>query len=439
MTYQETLTWLYSQLPMYQRQGAVAFKKDLGNIRALSKALDNPQDTYHTIHIAGTNGKGSVAHALAAVLTASGYKTGLYTSPHYVDFRERIRIDGEMITKEQVIDFVANHARLFEKIKPSFFEMSVAMAFHYFKEQAVDIAVIETGLGGRLDSTNILKPFFTIITNVSFDHMDMLGDSLSKIAQEKAGIIKQGVPLVVGDDQAELLEVVRSTCEEKNSPWRYAGHVLESQRLHQTTSHTIYDVYRNGSKYYDQLEVNWLGQFQVANLNTVLASLLEIEKMPQGEKINEQTIRKGLLNLRKISGMMGRWQVLNLRPLIIADGAHNEAGVREAVEQLENYNAPRIHIVWGVVKDKDLETIGGFLPRNATYYWTQAKIPRAMPVEELEQRMMKLGRKGHAYQDVYEAYSAANALANLDDVIWIGGSIFTVGELLQKLKEDQNA
>jgi len=421
MNYAETLTFLYQNLPMFQRVGASAFKKDLTNTIALCEVLGNPQHRFKSIHIAGTNGKGSSSHMLAAVLQSAGYKTGLYTSPHLKEFTERIRINGEEVSEDFVVDFVARIRPSLDKIHPSFFEITVAMAFDYFAMHHVDVAVIEVGLGGRLDSTNVITPLLSLITNISWDHMDLLGDTLEKIAFEKAGIIKPNIPVVISERQVEVESVFINKAKAGNSPITFASdhfHVIRES----TGTYSI----QNGTNHY-VLELDLKGGYQSKNLAGVLASIEELRKLGFG--ISDQNIEKGLKEVMRLTGLRGRWQKIGDKPLIICDTGHNEGGIREIVEQINETPYHHLHIVMGMVKDKDISKILRLLPVNATYYFCAASIPRAMPAEELKEKAEAFGLKGNSYANVNDAIRAAKSNSATDDFIFVGGSTFVVAEV----------
>lgn len=405
MTYQKTLDWLFSKLPMYQRVGAVAFKKDLTNTLALVKYLDNPQQKFKSIHVAGTNGKGSTSHMIASVLQESGYKVGLYTSPHLKDFRERIKINGKEVSKRFVIDFVKNHKTFLEQQGLSFFEMTVGMAFHYFAMQNVDVAVVEVGLGGRLDSTNIITPIVSIITNISYDHMQMLGNTLPQIAAEKAGIIKPNVPVVIGEKQDEVIDVFIQKAKKSNSQITIASETEKSE-----------------------LPSDLKGIYQIKNKHTVEAALKIISQ--NGFPLSDKFIKKGLLNVVKNTGLKGRWQTLKTEPKVVCDTAHNEAGIKYAMQQVSEQNFKNLHVVIGVVNDKDISHILPLFPKNAIYYFCRPNIPRGLDVKILKQKALEFGLIGNAYQSVNEAYKMAIKNADIDDFIYIGGSNFVVAEVV---------
>ena len=405
MNYPDTLQWMYAQLPMYQRQGKQAFKKDLNNILLLDKHLGFPSQKIKTIHIAGTNGKGSVSHMLASVWQEAGYKTGLYTSPHLKDFRERIRINGQMIRKNCVINFIKRNQKFLQENHLSFFEMTVGMAFEYFAKKKVDIAVIETGLGGRLDSTNIITPELSVITNIGLDHTQMLGDTLEKIAFEKAGIIKENTPVVIGRNQPEIRPVFEKIAREKKSPLFYATAV-------------------NTEDYPSVLK----GNYQKENIATVLKAI-EILRT-RGYRLTEENIRNGLLKVIENTGLRGRWDVLQTSPLVIADTAHNQDGLQFVVQQLQDLDYQQLHMILSVVNDKDLDKILPLFPKEAKYYFSKANIPRGLDAEVLRQKAKLYGLRGKTYTSVQKAYQSALQSAAADDVVFVGGSTFTVAEVL---------
>ena len=443
MTYQQTIDYLYTQLPMYSRIGAAAYKEDLHNTIALCNAIDNPQTKFKTIHIAGTNGKGSTSHMLAAILQQAGYKTGLYTSPHLKDFRERIKINGEMISPEFVVDFVERTKTISEQIQPSFFELTVAMAFDYFEKEKVDIAVIETGLGGRLDSTNIITPILSIITNIGYDHMDILGDTLEKIAAEKAGIIKPGVPVVIGEYLPETKNVFIEKAKQCNAPIYFAQDeytVSNIQYSIQLLSCMVKSVEHNIT---EAVELDLNGLYQTKNLCAVLCA--EGILMQQGFNIKNADEKHALKNVKKITGLYGRWDVISSNPTIILDVAHNEDGIKQLLHQLSivsgelsdvsgessvvNRKLSNIHFVMGMVKDKDISKILSILPKNAHYYFTNAHIERALPHADLLKKAKTYDLHGASFDDVNEAIKAAKQNAIANDIIIVCGSVFLVAEV----------
>ncbi len=427
MTYQQTLDYLYQQLPMFQRIGPAAFKKDLTNIRALCEALGNPQDRLRCVHIAGTNGKGSTAHMMAAVLQAAGYRTGLYTSPHYRDYRERIKLDGELVPEQYVVNFVAQHRSLMEEIQPSFFEISVAMAFDYFAQQQVDWAVIEVGMGGRLDSTNIIRPELCIITNISYDHQQFLGETLPEIAGEKAGIIKPGVPVVISEIQEETRPVFLAKAEEQGAPFIFAEAHYRAADTGSDLEHTTYDIYKDGSLQLPALKVNVHGAYQAKNIQAVLQA---VECLPKDTPISETALRAGLSELRQRTRFLGRWQLLSHRPLTLCDSAHNEAGLRAVAAELNKLEYDQLHIVLGMVNDKPPHKLLPYLPETAHYYFARPDIPRGLDADALAEAAAALGRNGVPYVSVAEALKAAQAKAGPGDLIYVGGSIFVVAEVV---------
>ncbi|WP_239022954.1 bifunctional folylpolyglutamate synthase/dihydrofolate synthase [Pontibacter mangrovi] len=413
---------------MFQRIGNAAFKKSLDNIIALCEALGQPQHRFKCIHVAGTNGKGSSSHMLAAVLQEAGYKTGLYTSPHLKSFTERVRVNGQELPQGYLINFVEQHKQLFERIKPSFFEMTVALAFAYFAEEQVEVAVIEVGLGGRLDSTNIITPEVSLITNISFDHQNMLGDTIAAIAAEKAGIIKPKVPAVISSRQPEAEEVFIAKAADVGAPLYFAPDHYTLELSESTLQRQVFQVYRDGNLYLKDLEIDLAGGYQKYNLPGVLQTLEVLQEL-KGYTITQEAIRRGLAHVKSITGLKGRWQVLQQKPLTICDTGHNEDGIRQILQGLEQLQPTRVHMVFGAVNDKDVTKILQMLPAKYTYYFCQANIPRALPVQELVQKAETVGLKGNAYTTVAEAIAAAKANAAPDEVIFIGGSTFVVAEI----------
>ena len=427
MNYQQTIDYLFSRLPMFSRIGAAAYKTDLTNTAKLCAFLGNPQTKFKSIHVAGTNGKGSVSHMLAAVLQVAGYKTGLYTSPHLKDFRERIKVNGEMVNENFVTTFTQKIKSLIEEIEPSFFEITVAMAFDHFVKEQVDVAVIEVGLGGRLDSTNIITPELSIITNIGWDHMNMLGDSLEKIAFEKAGIIKPGVPIVVGEMQSRTQPVFEQRAKEKGSPlfiaaqkrqvtdWNWEKHELavEVSNEHKT-DHRVYHL-------------DLPGIYQTKNLLTVLEACSQLQQ--QGWKIDNEITQQGLRQVKKLTGLHGRWEIIHQSPMVVLDVAHNEDGIQELIQQAELMEHRQLHIIIGMVKDKEVEKILSLLPKNARYYFTKAQIPRAMSEDELTVKATIAELRGSTYSEVNNALQDALVHAHRDDLIIVCGSVFLVGEI----------
>jgi dihydrofolate synthase / folylpolyglutamate synthase len=431
MTYKATLDYMYAQLPMFHRVGSVAFKKDLTNTLALCEALGNPHQKFPTIHIAGTNGKGSTAHAMAAILQAQGYKTGLYISPHYKDFRERIKVNGTYVSKDFVRKFVEKNRPNFDIIQPSFFEMTVAMAFDYFNTEGVDIAVIEVGLGGRFDSTNVITPLVSVITNISFDHMDMLGDTLPLIAFEKAGIIKKGVPVVIGEEHSETRSVFEMKAKDMDASIVFASQNIDIQQVTSDFEYSYFNIKHNfdSLKNIKKIRANISGDFQEKNLATVLQTV-EVLNQTSKFKVSEQAVVEGLGNLKALTRFNGRWQVLQNKPTILVDSAHNEAGLKLATDQLKALKNNHLHIVLGFVKDKDFSKVFPFFPQNATYYFAKANIPRGLDAAVLKEQAAVYSLKGKAYSTVKWALAAAKRKAGKDDLIYVGGSIFVVGEVI---------
>lgn len=426
--YPDTLQFLFSQLPMFQRIGAAAFKKDLTNTRKLLQALGNPHQQFLSIHVAGTNGKGSVTHMLASIFQTHGYQTGLYTSPHLLDFRERIRVNGEMISESQVVELTELMRESLGEIQPSFFEMTVAMAFRHFRDAGVNMAIIETGLGGRLDSTNVITPVLSVITNIGFDHMDMLGDTLEAIAFEKAGIIKADVPVVVGSVTPETEPVFRKIANERRAPLRLAQDAWRLELLESNDEGVSVDVYRLNKKVYEKLQLSLAGHYQLENLRTVLVALDQLERM--GYEFDEEKVRLALANIQTYTGLAGRWQLLANQPKVIADTGHNAHGLSQSMQQLAAQDATEIHWVFGLVKEKDWNSIVTLLPKNAVYHLTQANIPRAMPIEQLTELMQVAGFKYEVAGSVKEGVKQAMNACPEDGLVFIGGSTFTVAEAL---------
>ncbi len=419
--YQQTLDYLYQNLPMFQRVGAVAYKKDLTNTLALCEALGNPQTKFKSIHIAGTNGKGSSSHMLASILQTAGYKTGLYTSPHLKEFTERIKVNGAEVTQEFVVSFVQKIKPVIEKVNPSFFEITVAMAFQYFAQEKVDIAVIEVGLGGRLDSTNIITPVVSLITNISWDHMDLLGDTLPKIATEKAGIIKPGVPVIISQRQPEVAEVFIQKAKEITSALTFANDQFEIEQK----QNGLFQVSSAGASKLYQLDLK--GNYQRKNLAGVLATVEVLRR--SGFNISDAQLSDALSNTIRNTALKGRWQVLSEAPLVVCDTGHNEDGVREVVSQLRSQKFENLSMVLGMVKDKDISKILALLPKEAYYYFCQASIPRAMEANDMMEKAAAFGLKGIVIKNVNEAIAEARRRSKANDMIFIGGSTFVVAEI----------
>ncbi|MFC2086629.1 bifunctional folylpolyglutamate synthase/dihydrofolate synthase [Bacteroidota bacterium] len=426
MNYKQSIEYLFSILPYYQRQGKQAYKANLDNIIALSEKLYNPHLSFPSIHIAGTNGKGSVSYMLSSILQEAGYKTGLYTSPHLKDFRERIKINGRRVKKDYVISFVNSHSEIFEKIQPSFFEVTVAMAFDYFRKKNIDIAIVETGLGGRLDSTNIITPVLSIITNIGKDHTYFLGDTLPKIAYEKAGIIKKNIPVIIGESNPLTDPVFISKAIETNSDLTFADKkllLLKKQR--DNPNYQEFDIYENDKLMYRNLKTDLLGEYQEKNIITVLCAL---DKM--NFDIQKKHIYRGLKNVTANTGIQGRWQILKFNPLIICDSAHNRDGLKIVIEQVLKEKYENLHFVVGFVDDKDMDEILPLFPAEASYYFTKANIERAMAPEKIAELARNYSLYGQVFGTIKDAFKAAKDQAMKDDLIFIGGSSFVVAEVL---------
>jgi dihydrofolate synthase/folylpolyglutamate synthase len=414
---------------MYQRQGKAAYKSNLDNTHRLDLWFGHPHQNYPTIHVAGTNGKGSVSHMIASVLQASGIKTGLYTSPHLLDFRERIRINGQSIPEDEVTGFVTTNQEIIREVQPSFFEMTVAMAFDYFDREQVDVAVIETGLGGRLDSTNVITPVLSVITNISLDHTEFLGSELTSIAREKGGIIKQGVPLVIGRAETSILEVLRSMAREKESQVVYANQIYEARFR---TLNMDGSMQLRIGKYINTtiktITSDLTGEYQQENIITALTAVEQLQKL--NWKISESHIQEGFASVIASTGIMGRWQTIGSNPRSICDTAHNVEGIAAVIRQIKQIPWHRLHMVWGMVDDKDLDMILPLLPEEASYYFARSSVPRSMDSKMLAKRAREFGLKGFPFPNVEEAYRAAQKEAGVDDMIFTGGSTFVVADLL---------
>ena len=424
MDYKESLDFLYNSLPMFQRVGGAAYKAGLGTSIALAELFDNPHKAFRSIHVAGTNGKGSVSHLLASILQRAGYRVGLYTSPHLVDFRERIRVNGEMISQEAVTDFVGRYQSMGYDGSPSFFELTMVMAFDYFRLRQVDIAVIEVGLGGRLDSTNIITPMLSVITNISFDHMQFLGDTLPLIAAEKAGIIKPHVPVVIGEDGAEIHDVFTSKAAAEDAPIVFAEE--QRQVLSARREHDRWIIETSG---YGTIVDELSGDCQVKNANTVLVAAGELRKL--GICLPDAVVRDAFARVCELSGLMGRWMVVGTHPRTVCDTGHNTGGMQYIARQLRNEHYDTLRIVIGMVNDKDISGVLAMLPKEATYYFTRASVPRALPQDKLEALATQAGLKGRSFPTVKEAVTAAQKESRPEDLIFVGGSTFIVADLLQ--------
>ncbi|HOS15697.1 MAG TPA: folylpolyglutamate synthase/dihydrofolate synthase family protein [Bacteroidales bacterium] len=431
MTYSECLRFLYESLPMYQRIGPAAYKADLNNTIALLNHLHNPQQKLRCIHIAGTNGKGSVSHMIASVLQSVGYNVGLYTSPHLKTFKERIRINGKQISATFITQFVSQHIDFFKELQPSFFEITVAMAFEYFYRKKIDIAVIETGLGGRLDSTNVITPELSVITNIGYDHTQFLGNTLAKIAVEKAGIIKEHIPVIIGETHPETKKVFIETAEKLQAPILFADkqYSLKNLRYFNTKQKPAvsFDIYKNNALHIKHLISHLTGIYQEKNILTVAAAL---DVFFKDVDITAFAYKNGIKNCVDVTGFKGRWQILQKKPLCIADIAHNEDGIRMICKQLASIPHQKLHFVLGVVNDKDLDAILKLLPREATYYFCKAKIPRGLDVKVLRQKALQYQLNGRCYHSVKTAYRAAKTNAAKKDIVYVGGSAFTVAEIV---------
>ncbi len=455
MNWEQTLEYLYSALPVFHRIGPAALKPGLDNTLALCKILSNPEKKFRSIHVAGTNGKGSTSHILASILQEAGYKVGLYTSPHLKDFRERIKVNGKMISKEEVIDFTQNNKNIFEQLKPSFFEMTVALAFNHFAKQKVDVAVVEVGLGGRLDSTNVLEPDLSIITNISFDHTELLGNTVRKIAVEKAGIIKRSGMVVIGDrgQGSGVRGQGTGNRPAKQSKARFGANVFNRkakamgsriafaedafalknlrQIMLERKQFLEFDLGVKGAKnvFIKKLRCDLPGLYQAENIRTALLAI-ELLKSYRGYEISWKSIGQGLENVRKNTGMMGRWQILKQQPLVICDVAHNEAGIMEVGKMLKKISFKRLHIVFGTVSDKDPKKVLKVLPKKALYYFCKSDLPRSLDPEILQKKAVSQGLKGGSYSSVKSAYKAALSNADKNDLVLVIGSVFVVAEVL---------
>ena len=405
MTYTETISYLFRQLPMYQREGKAAYKADLSNTLSICKLLNNPEDGFKSIHIAGTNGKGSTSHFIASILQEAGYNVGLYTSPHLLDFRERIKINGKMIPEQEVVDFVENNKEIFTEVNPSFFEWTVGLAFSYFANQNVDIAVIETGLGGRLDSTNVISPLVSVITNIGLDHTQFLGESLDLVAIEKGGIIKKDTPVVIGETQSEIAFVFENLANNLNAPLKYADKEPEA------------------------IALNGLVKYQMKNAQTAIVSVKELRAF--GFEVSNNNVVRGIDFMSKNTGLRGRWEIVGNKPLIIVDTAHNKEGLSYTMSQLADIDYRQLRIVFGMVNDKSVEKVINLLPPGAKYYLCQPSIERALKVGELEDVFNENNFFSKKFENVEEAVTAAVADSQVDDVVYIGGSTFVVADALK--------
>jgi len=436
MDYAQTLHYLYTQLPMFTRIGSSAYKEDLTNTIELCARLNNPQHAFKSVHIGGTNGKGSTSHMLAAILQTAGYKTGLYTSPHLRDFRERVRINGEMISEQQVIDFVADHQSDFEDIQPSFFEMTVGLAFDIFAKEKVDITVIEVGLGGRLDSTNIITPLLSVITNIGWDHMNILGDTLQLIAGEKAGIIKHGIPVIIGEHQPDIANIfLRKAAQEEadiifaSDEWEVNSKVKNQKSKDDFQELIDLDVHKkNFLPSTFNLQLDLTGSYQLKNIKTVLSAVEELRS--QGFVITDEHVQIALRQVKTLTGLHGRWEVLGRNPLTICDTGHNPEGIQEVLKNISSVNYDHLHFVIGMVNDKDISKVLSMLPKDATYYFCKPDIPRGLEAESLKQKAESTGLHGDTYPSVKTAFQSAQKNAQANDLVFVGGSTFVVAEVV---------
>lgn len=435
-SYSAVISYMYSRLPMFSRLGANAIKADLINTEKFCAHLDNPQNKFKSVHVAGTNGKGSTSHMLAAILQTAGYKTGLYTSPHLKDFRERIRINGIMISEEDVLKFVNNQYGFIEDLAPSFFEVTVAMAFEHFVVNQVDIAIIEVGLGGRLDSTNVIQPILSVISNIAFDHMDILGNTLPLIAGEKAGIIKKGVPVIISQKQADVAGVFIKKAVKQDSQLTFASEeflITRSNSQHFSPEFISVDIILKNERMppyfsFNTLELDLTGTYQLKNLAGVLSAVKQLRDL--GYQISDKNITDALRRVKALTGLMGRWQLLQQAPQLICDTGHNEDGIREVVKNIEQSTFEQLHMVIGMLRDKDISGILKLLPKNAIYYFCQPDLPRAKPAIELQEEAKAFNLHGDYYSTVSDALNSAKACAAKNDLIFVGGSTFVVAEVV---------
>ena len=429
MNYKDTLAYLYSQLPMFQRIGSSAYKANLDNTIAILNLLNNPQNKFKSIHIAGTNGKGSVSHFLASIFQSAGYKTGLYTSPHLKDFRERIKINGKMIPKKRVTSFIGKYLNSFEIIQPSFFEMTVGMAFQYFFEENVDIAIIETGMGGRLDSTNIITPELSIITNIGLDHTQLLGNTIEKIAYEKAGIIKPNIPVIIGEKNVLTQNIFEKISNDLQSPIKIANATIKIKNFSFSPDYKILNIEIQDKikKSCIRLKSELTGIYQLKNLTTVYSAYNVLREL--GYKLTISHLKQGVRKVITQTGLRGRWQILSRKPLTICDTGHNIDGIKEVLNHLKYYNFNKLHFVLGMVNDKDIDNILKLLPQNAVYYFCKANIPRGLDENVLKEKSNHYNLEGQGYSSVKKAFKKAKANAEKNDLIFIGGSTFVVAEI----------
>ena len=426
--YQQTLDYLFAQLPVFQRDGASAYKPTIANTIALCNALGNPEKKFKSVHVAGTNGKGSTSHQLAAIFQAAGYKTGLYTSPHLKDFRERIKVNGQEIPEQNVIDFTEKHQTLFEKIKPSFFEMTVAMAFDYFANEKVEIAIVEVGMGGRLDSTNIIQPELCLITNISFDHQAYLGNSLEEIAREKAGIIKKETPVVIASTQPAIQSVFEGIAKSQQAPIYFADQQYHLKRNESSNQHLLALSYADKNGIEKNIYSDLTGNYQLKNITGVLCAIDLLKS--KFDLLNDEHTIAALAKVKKSTGLKGRWELLSENPQCIADTGHNEDGIQQILTQLNFCKYQKLHWVIGMVNDKDINAVLSLLPKDATYYFCKPNIPRGLSTATLQQSAQKFNLNGNCYESVTLALSAAQKNAAINDLILIAGSTFIVAEII---------
>jgi dihydrofolate synthase/folylpolyglutamate synthase len=427
MNYKQTIEYLYSQLPMFHRDGPPAYKEGLDNTLAICNLLENPQDHFKSIHIAGTNGKGSVAHMLAAIFQKCGYKTGLYTSPHLKDFRERIKINGKEIPQKYVCDFVEKYKSHFDTIKPSFFEMTVGLAFDYFRSEKINIAIIETGLGGRLDSTNVINPVLSVITNIGLDHTDLLGDTIEKIALEKAGIIKKKCPVVIGESGAASAAVFKKKAKEMGAPVYFADRNYQAEVRQATDKYIEVDIIQGNRVSHKNFRLDLTGLYQLKNIVTTIQAIEVLKSM--GYVLFQDTVKDALKDVKRITGFRGRWDVTGTKPLTVFDVAHNSAGMKELFSQVLLVPHKKLHIVFGAVRDKDISSMLSLLPKDASYYFCKSSIPRSLDENRLAEKARQSGLHGTVYNGgVQEALNAAKKNAAPDDMILVTGSTFVVAE-----------
>lgn len=432
MNYQEAIKFLFSSLPMYQREGKAAYKANLDNTHRLDTHFGHPHREFPAVHVAGTNGKGSVSHMLASVFQQSGYKTGLYTSPHLLDFRERIRVNGKPIPEEEVTGFINDHNQVIREVSPSFFEMTVAMAFDYFAREGVEMAIIETGMGGRLDSTNIISPILTVITNISLDHTEFLGREITSIAHEKGGIIKQGIPLVVGNTDPEPEQVLSSIAADRQAPVSLTREEFEPIfHTYTRKGESLVRIRDQKSGSVESFTCGLAGAYQPENVATVISAITRLRE--SGWNLSDSAVQDGLLSVTRLTGIMGRWQTVGSNPRSICDTAHNQAGITAVMQQVMQTPWKTLHMVWGMVGDKDLRSILPMLPREAQYYFTRSKVPRSLDAHTLREAAADYGLKGEAHPTVEAAYRAAEKQAGEHDMIFTGGSTFVVADLLEAL------